>query len=523
LTKRTLKFVLILLLAFIGFTAAPTPSGHADDEIKVTYDNNRIVFSSPPITKNGILYAETRPFIQPLGLQVGWLNQTEFNLQGANLTIKMKVDSNIAYVNNQKISLPAAPILLHSKLFLPLRPIANLTNHNLSWIAAANTIAITSIDQSPTPTPAPTETPAPTNSSYKVVGYYPSWGTYQGFNIAQIAASGVTHVNYAFANIMDGKVELGDPRADKDNFKQIDELKKANPQLKTIISVGGWTWSGQFSEISLSNYSRTKFADSAVQFIRAYGFDGVDLDWEYPVSGGLAANHARAADKHNFTLLLQAVRDKLDAAQLKDGKKYSLTIAAGAFQSYVNNTEMGQVAAIVDWVNLMTYDYHGDWENESNYNAPLYSDPQDPNNAKSNVDATVSAFLKAGVPSNKLIVGIPFYGRSWTNCSMANHGLHQTCKGVAKGVIADGIHEYGNLEKQGWINGKGFVRYWNNNAKVPWLYNKATGTFITYEDPESIAYKANYIKNKGLGGAMVWELSQDINQTLLNKLVNSLK
>jgi chitinase len=438
LTNRSFKSVIILLLAFISFTAAPTPSGSSNDQINVTYDNNRIAFSSQPFTKNGTM-------------------------------------------------------------------------------SGANSIAITSNKQSQTPTPAPT------NSSYRVVGYYPSWGTYQNFDVSQIAASNITHVNYAFANIKGGKIVLGDPYADKGNFKQLDALKQANPKLKTLISVGGWAWSGQFSEISLSNFSRTQFADSVVQFIRDYGFDGVDLDWEYPVIGGLAGNHARLADKHNFTLLLQTVRDKLDTAQLKDGKKYSLTIAAGAFPGYIKNTEMDQVASIVDWVNLMTYDYHGDWENGSNYNAPLYADPQDPYSFKSNVNSTVSAFLKAGVPSNKLVVGIPFYGRSWTNCSTANHGLYQTCKGVAKGVIADGVHEYGNLEKQGWINGKGFVRYWNDYAKVPWLYNKATGTFVTYEDPESISYKANYIKSKGLGGAMVWELSQDFNWTLLNKLVNSLK
>jgi chitinase len=438
-TNLTLKSVLILFLAFLGFAAAPKPSGHADDVIKVTYDNNRIVFSSHPITKNGTM-------------------------------------------------------------------------------SVVNTIVFTSSKQSQTPTPAP-------NSSYKVVGYYPSWGTYQGVDVSQIAASSLTHVNYAFANINGGKIVLGDPYADKGNFKQLGALKKANPKLKMLISVGGWAWSGQFSEISLSNFSRNKFADSVVQFIRDYGFDGVDLDWEYPVFGGFSAHHARLADKHNFTLLLQAIRDKLDSAQLKDGKKYSLTIAAGAFPGYVNSTEMDKVAAIVDWVNLMTYDYHGDWEtvSKSNYNAPLYADPQDPYNTKFNVDATVSAFLKAGIPSNKLVVGIPFYGRSWTNCSTANHGLYQPCKGVAKGVIANGIHEYGNLEKQGWINGNGFVRYWNDKTKVPWLFNKATSTFVTYEDPESIAYKANYIKSKGLGGAMMWDLSQDFNRTLLNILVNSLK
>lgn len=171
----------------------------------------------------------------------------------------------------------------------------------------------------------------------------------------------------------------------------------------------------------------------------------------------------------------------------------------------------------------MTYDYHGNWEMKSNHNAPLYADPADSTSAKSNIHNTVNTFLNEGVPANKLVLGIPMYGRGWTGCAQTNQGLYQTCKDVSKGTTANGIHEYDELEKMGWINGNGFVRYWNDSAKVPWLYKKTTGTLIVYEDPESIAYKAGYIRLKGLGGAMLWEISQDDNHTLLNKLVSSLR
>ncbi len=507
---------IILLLVVIGFAAIPMPFGYADNGVKVTYNDNRIVFSSPPVTKNGTAYVETRPFIQPLGFQIAWINRTKFKLTKTNLVINLEVNSNTAVVNNKKVTLPAVPIKIGSKLFLPIRPITVIMNHKLTWNAASNTIAITSNSA--------LQKPITKSNPYKVVAYYPSWGTYQDFDVTQIAAANITHLNYAFANISDGQVALGDAWADKNNFNKLSKLKEANPKLKTFISVGGWTWSGQFSDVSMSQYSRDKFADSAVQFIRDYGFDGVDIDWEYPVSGGLASNGAKPVDKYNFTLLLQAIRDKLDAAQAKDGKSYLLTIAAGAFPAYVKNTEMDQVATIVDWVNLMTYDYHGDWESKSNHQAPLYADSAEPGGTgNTNINSTVNTYLNAGVPANKLVLGIPLYGRSWANCGITNQGLYQQCSGVEKGVISDGIHEYGNLENHGWINGKGYVRYWNDNAKVPWLYNKSTGTFVTYEDPESIAYKAQYIKAKGLGGAMVWELSQDINRTLLNKLVYSLK
>ncbi|QJD87639.1 glycosyl hydrolase family 18 protein [Cohnella herbarum] len=513
----TIRLRIILLFIIAGLATIPMPSSHAGNEIKVTYNKNRIEFQKQPFAKNGTTFVETRPFLKPLGVRVDWVTKTKFKLTKADLVIDMQVNSKTAYLNNNKlVTLAAAPLLDGSTLFLPLRPVASLMGLNLNWTTTSNTIEITG-------QPGNNVTPTPPTNSYKVVAYYPHWATYQNFKVSQIAASNLTHINYAFANVKEGVVVNGDYWADQVNFPQLKQLKQANPKLKTLISIGGWTWSGQFSDIALTDDARKRFAVSAVQFMRNNGFDGIDLDWEYPVAGGLATNRARAVDKTNFTLLLQTLRQKLNDAQTQDGKTYLLTIAAGAFPAYVTNTEMPKVAASVDWINLMTYDYHGNWENRSNHNAPLYADSADPNNAKSSINDTVATYLNAKVPANKLVLGIPMYGRSWTSCGETNQGLYQACKGVAPGVIADGIHEYGNLEKQGWINGNGFVRYWNESAKVPWLYKKSTGTFVSYEDPESIAYKAGYIKSKGLGGAMLWELSQDFNQTLLDKLTNSLR
>jgi chitinase len=208
---------------------------------------------------------------------------------------------------------------------------------------------------------------------------------------------------------------------------------------------------------------------------------------------------------------------------MNDKQNYLLTIAAGAFPGYIRNTEMSEVSDTVDWVNLMTYDFHGDWDDVSGHHAPLYDEAGEASTGMLSVNDTVKAFMDAGIPARKLVMGIPFYGRSWTECGVTNNGLGQACGKGAKGVIADGIHEYGNLEKQGWLNGNGFVRYWSDNAKVPWLYKKSTGTFVTYEDPESIRYKTDYVKAKGLGGAMLWELSQDPNRTLLNAVFKGLQ
>jgi chitinase len=524
------KISLMLLFAVLIFLTNPIPSGHAESVIHVTYKDNPIVFGTNPVTKKGTTYVESRPIIQALGFRIDWVNKSKFRLSNTNLAVEMVVNSSSANVNGRKVAIAAPPIKIGATLFLPLRAMTDITSFKLSWNAVTNTFAIkdslVSINS------------VTTDNPYKIVAYYSSWGTYQNNDISLIDASKITHINYAFANIKDGVVVPGDPSVDtektfagdcadnsclKGNFNQLLKLKKANPQLKTLISIGGWDWSGQFSDVALTASSRAKFADSAVQFIRKYGFDGVDIDWEYPVSGGLATNITRPEDKTNFTLLLQAIRDKLNDAQKQDGTTYLLTIAAGAFPGYVNNAEIDKVAKILDWINLMTYDFHGGWENVSNHAAPLYGDPKDPDNADANVNSTVNSYMNAGVPASKLVMGIPLNGRSWTNCSTTNQGLYQACEGVADGVLAPGIHEFGNLEKNGWINGSGFVRYWSDVAKVPWLYNQSTQTFVSYEDPESISYKAQYIKSKGLGGAMLWEINQDFNHTLQNKLYNSLK
>ncbi|RKP54017.1 chitinase [Cohnella endophytica] len=512
------RLCIVMLLFVVGFISIPMQEGHAGNEIKVFYNGSRIVFSSQPVQLGGNTYVETRPFIQSLGLQVAWTSKTKFKLTKPQTTIEMELNNSSATINGSKITLSAVPTLRGSKLFLPVRPIATILNLTLNWNAATKTVELASRTTTTTP-----PTPSVPSSSYRIIGYYPSWALYQNYDVSQIGSTGLTHLNYAFANIKNGQVVLGDPAADQTNFDRLTKLKKAKPGLKTLISVGGWGWSGQFSDVAASIYSRNLFADSVVSFIRKYGFDGVDIDWEYPVAGGLSSNKVRPEDKTNFTMLLKAIRDKLNAAGTNDGKKYLLTIAVGVSEDNIRNIETAKLNSLVDWINLMTYDYHGNWDQVSGHQAPLYADLNDAGSSKGNIDYAVNTYLKAGASAKKLIVGIPFYGRSWTGCGQSNHGLDQSCKGVADGVIADGIHEYGNLISKGWINGQGYVRYWDNNAKVPWLFNSSTGTMISYEDPESITYKAAYIKAKGLGGAMAWELSQDSKNALLNKLVQALK
>ncbi|WP_206458206.1 glycosyl hydrolase family 18 protein [Anaerovorax sp. IOR16] len=350
--------------------------------------------------------------------------------------------------------------------------------------------------------------------SKKVVGYYAAWSSYSGYYPNQIDPSKLTHINYAFANISsDLKITMGYPDIDENNFKLLNELKMTNPSLKTLISIGGWSWSGKFSDAALSDASRTVFAESCIDFIIKYGFDGVDLDWEYPVSGGLTSNSKRPEDKQNFTLLLQKLREKLDEQGTMDNKHYLLTIAGGASSSYLNNIEITKLSQYIDYATIMTYDLHGTWDNYTDLHAPLFNNNDSSPQYKGSVDSSVNAWINASFPSDKLILGIPFYGYIYSSVTNSNNGLYQTYGG-ANSISYQKIAE-------NYLNQHGFIRYFHSQSLVPWLFNGST--FISYEDPQSISYKTDYIKTKNLGGAMIWELSQDPNEVLLNTLYNEIK
>ena len=370
---------------------------------------------------------------------------------------------------------------------------------------------------------------APVQSEYKKVGYYTGWSTYSNFQVSNIDASKLSHLNYAFANISaDGKIALGDSWADvekpfpgdsadqpyKGNFYQLTKLKEQYPHLKTLISVGGWTWSERFSDVALTEQSRTIFADSLLEFILKYGFDGVDLDWEYPVGGGEADNINRPEDKQNFTLLLQKIRETFDAQSTKDGKKYLLTIASGAGKWHVDNMELNLIQQYVDYIQLMTYDIHGSWDPLTGLNAPLYRDPDSGFNFEWSVQDAVQTYINNGVPANKIVMGVPFYGRVYNQVNNMNSGLYQSFTGGGS------AKSYAELEAN-YINKNGFIRYWEPDSKVPWLFNGSQ--FISYDDVESMGYKTSFIKLMGLGGAMMWELSQDPNKVLLSKIYNDLQ
>jgi chitinase len=416
---------------------------------------------------------------------------------------------------------------------------------------------------------------APPQPRHELVGYYAGWTAPKlPPTAANIDARALTVLNYAFLDICwdgrhghpesgglapcidaggrttpprDGALVLGNLELDPRNLAALRELRKVNPDLALVASVGGWTWSNRFSDMAASPQTRADFIESVVAFLRRQAFDGIDLDWEYPGEIGVPCPPAhtcqRPEDKRNFATLVREVRTALDAAGRADGKRYLATIAAGADDKFVFDS-MGsaawlvELAASLDWINLMTYDYHGSWETVSGLNAPLARDPRDPTPVDArtpvNIDATVSRYLAIGIPPRKLALGLPFYGKGWAGCPAGprGDGLYQRCAGMARSAdgstftFADLVHEgYLGRDTRGdhTVGGRGFVRHWNSAALVPHLYDAATGVFITYDDEASIRAKAAYLKLKGLRGAMFWELHADRHRVLGGVIARELR
>ena len=361
----------------------------------------------------------------------------------------------------------------------------------------------------------------------RIVGYLASWGVRsKGTRIADLPGAQLTHIIYAFARIDErGHVALGEPCLDigvcdsaaspravspssGGNFAELRRLKGQFPRLRLLLAVGGWTGSGRFSDAALTAESRRAFAQSAVDVaVRRTGglFDGIDIDWEYPVGGGLATNVTRPEDRRNCTLLLQALREELDAQGERDRRRYLLTIATIAGPGVFTQLELGPVAAAVDWFNVMTYDYHAG-SKIAHFNAPLYTATGDPTPGFT-VDSTVVRYLAGGVPPSKLVVGLPFYGRVYGGVTGPNDGLFQPAPGPVPEQWRTGT-DYKAIVRRN-PEALGFRRVFHPEARVPFLFNSETGAWITYEDAESVREKAAYVRAHGLGGVMAWEIGGD--------------
>jgi chitinase len=399
-------------------------------------------------------------------------------------------------------------------------------------------------------------------------GYFEEWGIrYANYNIADLEKNGVadelTHLIYAFGNVTptaSPACAVADPLAAYEdstlpsvsgkaytaplfgNFGAIQQLKARHPNLTVLISLGGQAGNvAGFTTAASTEAGRAALAASCIDMfvkgniapgVSAPGlFDGFNIDWEFPT----------AADKQSFTALLKEFRTQLSALTKTTGKKYTLTFDSPADPQKYVNIDLKAAADQVDFLTIDGYDYAGTWDKQTNESSSLYDSVADPAPSDAgSIDATVRAYLKAGVPAAKYTMGMPLYAVGWTGVSAANHGLYQNATGDSPVLLADGSGVCPNPSKTAASPGcdtiltAGFLTYstienlTNKNGFVPWydsersgatLYNPATETFYSYDNPTSVAAKTAYIKKNKLGGAYVWALNDDDASGSLTKTI----
>ena len=361
----------------------------------------------------------------------------------------------------------------------------------------------------------------------EIIGYYPNWQWYDRAQLVKpttIAYSKYSIINYCFfkpepsglisntdawadENLLQGQINWSTtPTSYYPNTSIIDLAHNAG--TKVMVSIGGWTLSDNFPSIAANATKRATFGAECNRLLQFYNFDGIDIDWEYP---GYSAHSGTAADKVNFTIFLQQIRDSINALGTRTGKTYKLSACFGASASNASNIEWTNITPILDMINLMTYDFFGAWDCNANHNSPLYAptsgDPSFNLNSAFNMLTTTY-----GVPSTKINLGIAFYGRSQTGAT----SLHaSTGCGEDTGTFPDDLGTpmyYNIVPKMGLFN-----YYWDNTAKVPYLLGKSTGsaagTFLSYDNKLSVGYKAQFIKNNNARGAIIWELTGDYLET----------
>ncbi|GGU68849.1 glycosyl hydrolase family 18 protein [Lentzea flava] len=410
-------------------------------------------------------------------------------------------------------------------------------------------------------------------SGYARVGYFVQWGIYgRQYFVKDMDAAKLTHVNYAFGNIdpvnltcLHGVTKgttpnpqdpnqgdgAGDAEADysrpmsaaqsvdgvadtgweplRGNYNQLKKLKVKFPHLKILISLGGWTYSKYFSDVAATDAARKKFVSSCLDIylkgnLPVYNgaggpgsaagiFDGIDLDWEWPGAEGHAGNHFGPQDKVNNSLLIEEFRRQLDALGATTGKRYQLTAFTPADPAKIAaGWELGRVAQSMDIFNVQGYDFHGagsdnSWEpNRTGHQGNLHADTDDPYSFHFSVENAVNEYLDAGVPPRKITVGLAFYGRGWQNVTAGGkNGEWQAAGGAAPGQFAEeaGTRGYANLV----ASVPNCTVHHDEQAVATYCYNG--NQWWTFDDAWSIQRKAEWIKSKGLLGAMIWEMSGD--------------
>ncbi|MFC1784681.1 glycoside hydrolase family 18 protein [Candidatus Neomarinimicrobiota bacterium] len=354
----------------------------------------------------------------------------------------------------------------------------------------------------------------------EIIGCYLSWKWQQNqelLNPQNIPYDKLTMINYSFFYPLEsGEIVGMDPNADRHLLKG--EINKSIIELakqygtKVILSIGGWETSNNFPQVSADPKKREIFAHWCVKHIKNYGFDGIDIDWEFP---GYKQHNGTSDDKLNFTLLLQTVKDSLKSLENTIGGNYLLTVSLPAAESHLSDLEVTKISSIVDYINIMTYDLHGPWGNISNHNSPLFGPAQ--GDAARCLDGAFKLYHEVhNVPSEKITLCSVFFGHSYSNCKEI-YGIHSgtdtTIFKSGEDILYSHINEKMDL----------FERYWDFQAQAPYLISKENSTLVSFDDEESVALKSDYIIKNNAGGLTIWPLMGDYlksGETPLLKVIN---
>jgi chitinase len=305
-----------------------------------------------------------------------------------------------------------------------------------------------------------------------------------------VDAEKLTHIIFSFCHLKGNTLQVDNSR-DASTITNLVALKKRNPNLKVLLSLGGWGGCASCSDVFSTAKGRKEFAQSVLHLNQFFKSDGIDLDWEYPAIEGYPGHTYTPTDKQNFTELIRELRKTL-------GSGYEISFAAGGFQKFLDDAvSWKEVMPEVDRVNLMTYDLINGYSTVTGHHTALFSTPDQ----KESTDNAVRYLIKLGVPANKLVIGSAFYGRMWEDVPPARNGLYQP------GKFKMGINY--NKFKTDISAEKGFVSYWDNVAKAPYAYNASKRLFITYDDKRSLEIKTNYVISNKLNGIMFWEITND--------------